>query len=417
MSHRDLARNRDFARLWTADAVSQVGSALSGFALPLVAYGLTGSAALAAVPAAAYLVGMVGLLLPAGVVTDRLDRRRVLMAAHAGGLVAFGSLVLAALAGALTLTHLALAALVAGAGTGLKEPAEAAAIRSVVPREQLPTALSQAQARQHVAALAGGPLGGVLYGLARWLPFLADVVSYGIALLQVARVRADLSPAPRPAGASARGELADGLRYVLRRPYFRTLAVFAAALNLVVNAVFYVAVLRLVQGGTSPAAIGLVDALAGAGGILGAVLAPALIARVPTGHLTVVTAWSWVPLLVPLVFWSSPALVGGLLFLGLLLNPAGNAAGASYRTAITPAAMQGRVAAATSFLTLATLPLAPLLGGVLLEHAGGPAATAGLLVAAAATALVPTLSRPLRGVPKPADWPAAPDDTPATCAA
>jgi hypothetical protein len=178
-----------------------------------------------------------------------------------------------------------------------------------------------------------------------------------------------------------------------------------------------VAVLRLVQGGTSPAAIGLVDALAGAGGILGAVLAPALIARVPTGHLTVVTAWSWVPLLVPLVFWSSPALVGGLLFLGLLLNPAGNAAGASYRTAITPAAMQGRVAAATSFLTLATLPLAPLLGGVLLEHAGGPAATAGLLVAAAATALVPTLSRPLRGVPKPADWPAAPDDTPATCAA
>jgi MFS family permease len=92
---------------------------------------------------------------------------------------------------------------------------------------------------------------------------------------------------------------------------------------------------------------------------------------------------------------------------GLLLDPAGNAAGASYRAAITPAALQGRVASATSFLAMATLPLAPVVGGLLLEHAGGPAATVGLLVAAVLTALVPTLSRELRRVPRPADWPAA----------
>jgi hypothetical protein len=111
-----------------------------------------------------------------------------------------------------------------------------------------------------------------------------------------------------------------------------------------------------------------------------------------------------VPLLVPLVFWSSPALVGALLFAGLLLNPAGNAAGQSYRAAITPVEMQGRVASASSFLAHATMPLAPLLGGLLLEHAGGPAATVGLLVAAVLTALIPTASRELRRVPRPADW-------------
>jgi MFS family permease len=403
MGHRELMHNRDFTRLWSADAVGQVGGAMSAFVLPLVGYAVTGSAALAALPGAAFLLGLVAALLPGGVLADRLDRRRLLMAAHGGGLVAFGSLATAGMLGSLTLPHLMVAAAAGGICAGVREPAEASAVRSVVPREQLPTAISQTQARQHVAALVGGPLGGGLYGLTRWLPFAADTVCTAFALVQVSRVRL---PATRPGTAgSARRELAEGLRYVAARPYFRTLAIFGALCNLVVNAVFVVAILRLVQDGVSPGAIGLVDALAGAGGILGAIVAPALIARFRTGRITVATAWSWVPLLVPLVFFSSPVLIGALLFLGLLLNPAGNAASASYRAAITPVGLQGRVASAYSFLGLATLPLAPVLGGLLLEHAGGPAATAGLLVAALLTALIPTLSREIRRVPRPADWP------------
>ena len=415
MSHRDLTRNRDFNRLWCADAVGQVGGALSAFVLPLVGYAVTGSAALAALPAAAYLAGLVGALLPGGVVADRYDRRRVLVGTHAGALVAFGSLAAAPLVGAVTLPHLVLTALVAGVCAGVREPAEASAVRTVVTREQLPTAISQTQARQHVATLVGGPLGGVLYGVARWLPFLVDAGCAAFALVQVSRVRADLSAPVDGAAGNARRELLDGVLYVLGRTYFRTVAVFGACCNLVVNAVFYVAILRLVQDGVSPGAIGLVDAIAGVGGILGAVLAPSLVRRVRTGRLTVAVAWSWVPLLVPLVFWSSPVLVGAMLFLGLLLNPAGIAAGGAYRAAITPVELQGRVLSASSFLGMATLPLAPVLGGLLLEHTGGPAAIVGLVVAAVLTALVPTLSREVRRVPRPADWPAAegtPVDTP-----
>jgi hypothetical protein len=54
---------------------------------------------------------------------------------------------------------------------------------------------------------------------------------------------------------------------------------------------------------------------------------------------------------------------------------------------------------------MSTMPLAPLLGGYLLEHHGGPAATVGLIVAAALTALIPTLAGSVRTVPRPADWP------------
>ncbi len=133
-----------------------------------------------------------------------------------------------------------------------------------------------------------------------------------------------------------------------------------------------------------------VEALAGAGGVLGALIAPFVIDRMRTGHLTMSVAWVWVPLLVPLVFWSSPWLVGAMLFVGLLLNPAGNAAGQSYRVAITPTELQGRIASSSQFLSMTTIPFAPLLGGWLLETWGGSTAP---VCGGVLTALIPTLSR------------------------
>ncbi|WP_110180710.1 hypothetical protein [Nocardioides solisilvae] len=175
-----------------------------------------------------------------------------------------------------------------------------------------------------------------------------------------------------------------------------------------VNAVFLVAVLRMVEEGVAPPVIGAVEAVAGAGGVLGALLAPFLVHRVPTGRLTVLIAWSWVPLLLPLVLWSSPWVVAAVLGAGLLLNPAGNAATQSYRVAITPERLQGRIASSSQFLAFTTIPLAPLLGGWLLEAYGGRTATALLLGAAALAALVPTLSRSVRRVPRLDGWPTSP---------
>lgn len=401
--YRALARNKDFTRLWTGEAVSQLGSSMSMFVFPLVGYALTGSAVLAGLPLVAFTLGMVLVLLPAGVIVDRSDRQRLMLWASGSGVVLYGSLGVAGLAGVLTMPHLVVVALLTGVGAGVFGPAEASAVRTVVSREELPTAISQNQARHHIASLLGGPLGGLLYGVSRALPFVVDAVTFAVSFLTLSRLRTDLSPVPRPRR-RVRHDLAEGLRYVLVRPWFRTMMAFGAACNLVVNAVFFVAILRLVEQGVHPASIGLIEALAGLGGIVGALAAPYLVDRMRTGHLMVLVAWSWVPLLVPLVFWSSPLVVGAMLFLGLLLNPAGNAAGQSYRVAITPVELQGRTGSASQFVGMAAMPLAPLLGGYLLEHHGGPAATVGLIVAAALTALIPTLARSVRTVPRPADW-------------
>lgn len=249
----------------------------------------------------------------------------------------------------------------------------------------------------------GGPLGALLYTVSRALPFVFDAVTFLVSFVMLSRIRTDLSPAPRPRR-RARADLAEGLRHVWERPYFRTMMTFGALSNLAVNAVFFVAILRLVQEGVHPAAIGVIDALAGVGGILGALAAPFIIDRLPTGRLTIAVAWSWVPLLVPLVFWSSPLLIGAVLMLGLSLNPAGNAGAQSYRVAITPPHLQGRVSSSMQFVGMSMMPLAPIAGGFLLDTYGGAAATVGLLVLVTLTALIPTLSPVVRQVPRPAEW-------------
>lgn len=402
--HRALLGNRDFTALWIGQTISELGTRTSLFVFPLLGYALTGSALLAALVEAVHLLGLAAALLPAGVAADRLDRRRIMRGAAATGGLLYASLALAGLYGALTLPHLLVVALLSGAAAGAFAPAEMSAVRAVVPTEALPAALSQQQARLHVAGLLGAPLGGALYGAARWAPFAADAVSFAVSWLLLGRIRTDLRPARGSTTRAPVRDLATGIRFLLAHPFFRVLTLWAMAANLVVNALFLMAVLRLVEAGFPPLHIALVEVAAGACGIVGAVVAPWLIDRVPTGRLTVLVAWSFVPLLVPMMFWNNPLVVALALSTGLFLNPAGNAGIGSYRIAVTPPELLGRVQSTSQFVSMSTLPLAPLLGGALLTGLGGPAAVGVLALLGAGVALIPTLARSVRSVPRPVEW-------------
>ena len=408
--YRTLSRNHDFTVLWVGQTVSELGSRISMFAFPLLAYALTGSLLQAALAEALHLLGLAVTLLPAGVLADRVDRLRMMRSASGAGVLLYASLVAAGVLGAITVPHLLAVSLLTGAAAGLFAPAEVSAVRSVVPRADLPTALSQNQARQHVAALVGGPLGGALYAVTRWLPFAVDAVTFAISWLLLGRIRADLSPITRSGPPRRpRQDIAEGLRFTWSRPFFRVLTCWGALANLMVNALFFAAVLRLIEAGFSPWQIGLVETAAGACGLVGAIVAPWIIERLPTGRLTVAIAWSFVPLLVPLVLWNHPAVVAAALSLGLLLNPAGNAGIGAYRIAVTPPELIGRVQSTSQFVSMSTMPLAPVLGGGLITLLGGPGAMVALGVLTAAVALIPTLSRSVREVPRPSVWREAPE--------
>lgn len=409
---RALARNHDFTVLWVGQTISELGSRVSAFVYPLLGFALTGSALWAASVEAAYLLGMVTALLPAGLLADRFHRLRIMRISSALGVVLYTSLVIAGILGVLTIGHLMAVALATGVASGLFSPAEMSAIGTVVADEEMPTAMAQQQARQHVASLVGAPLGGVLFGLTRWVPFLFDAVSYAVAWICLGRIRADLSAAPAPVSRSVSRsvsrpvrDLREGLHFTWQQPYLRVLLIWSPLVNLTTNALFLVAILRLVQDGTPPTAIAVVEVVGGLCGIAGAALAPWLIDRFPTGRLTLAVVWSMLPLMLPMAFWSAPLVVAAGLGAILLLNPAGNAGTSSYRMAVTPGPLVGRVQSAMQFTSLAPMPLAPILAGLLLGGVGGREAILVLAALTASVALIPTLSRAVRSVPRPAEWP------------
>ena len=209
---RELRHNHDFTVLWVGQTVSELGTRVSMFVFPLVTYAATGSALLAGIAGGLDLLGMAIALLPGGLLADRVHRGRVMRTASGAGVLLYASLVVAAVLGALTVPHLFVVALLTGVCAGVFAPAEMSAVRAVVPREQLPTALSQQQARQHVANLVGGPLGGALFAVTRWLPFLFDALTFAVSWVLLGRIRADLSPVARSgAPRRARADIAEGM--------------------------------------------------------------------------------------------------------------------------------------------------------------------------------------------------------------
>ncbi len=297
---------------------------------------------------------------------------------------------------------------VAGAAEAFVGPAGAAAVRTVVPREQLPVALAQSQARHQAAELAGPPLGGALYTLARPLPFLVDAVSFLVAALAVTRVRHPLDrPAPsagQDPTESLRRSLAQGLVFVWRNRVMRVLMTWASITNLAGSFLSVLIVLRLVQAGVTPAAIGAVSTIAGVAGLVGATLAPAVVRRVPTGLMTVVTGVASALALLGTAFTTDVVLVGACYAVAALLFPATNAGIGGYAGAVVPEDLQGRMHAASGLVADGLTPLAPLLAGVLLAEVGGPTAT---VVGAVVLALAVTpilLARETRTLGRPDTW-------------
>lgn len=400
-----LWRNRDFMLLWTGMTTSAVGSSMSSFIFPIIGYALTGSPAQAALTGTAHLLGRVLTGLPAGALVDRWNRRTVMAWSTAAGAALYASLALAIATSQLTLLHLLVVAAATGAASAFTDPAESAAVRQVVPTHQLPTALSQTEARQYAATLIGPPLGGLLYAAARWAPFVADAASYLIASLTAASMRADLSVPARTGERTRVGDdIIEGLRFVWSRPFLRAVGLSGMVVNAAVAGLFLVLTLKLLKAGVPAALIGVAMSVGSVAGLVGAVLAPTLIRRMPTGRLVVIAALLIVVGLTPLAFTNNPILVGILLGTAFIGLPALNAGTYSYLIAITPDHLQGRVNAGLGFAATAAQPVGPVLGGVLMGWLGAQDAmlvTAVLVIAGVGLLIA---NRDVRRLPTPDRW-------------
>ncbi|MEU6075490.1 MFS transporter [Micromonospora sp. NPDC047074] len=405
-----LRRNRDFLLLWTGTAASNLGSYASAVAYPLLVLALTGS------PADAGLTGFVALLpqlllqLPAGVLVDRYDRRRVMIWADVLRALALGSLVLALLAGRLHLPHILAVGFVEGSMAVCYRIAAAAAIPHVVHSSQLTLAMSRNEIRVRGSAMLGQPLGGLLFGLGRAVPFLFDMLTYVASLCTLLLIRSDLQGdrggARRPNG------IAEGVVWLWRQPFLRTTTLLIAGSNLLFGALVLVIIVIADGHGASSSAVGVMLGLGAVGGVVGSLLSPAIKKRLPMNVVVIGANWAWALLLPLLLLASGPYWLGAVFTLMSFIGPIWNIAISSYQLAITPDRIQGRVLGASGMIAMGGVPLGPLVGGFLLEHVG---ATVSLWVLAAwmlTLATAATASRSVRHAPaRPAEVPAGPAPT------
>jgi len=368
-----LWRNRSYRLLLTGATAEDVGAAVGAFAVPLVAYEVTGSVVQAGVISFVGQLGSVLMALPAGVIVDRVDRRRLIMVGGAIAALGWLSVVVVGLADGLSITapHLAAALFVSSLAGSLMDPAGIAALHAVVPKEQLGQAMSVAQGRDAAATLLQGPIGGLLYGMSTVLPFAVSAAGRLVSAAATSLVREPLNGDL----AAARAEhplvsLREGLRYVFSVPLLRTMIWLFMHVNIVLNGMMIAITLHLVSIGTPALFIGLINTAVGVGVLAGSVLAGLLVKRVRVGALTAMTLGvSGVAVVAMALFptyWGFVAALTGMMFFA----PALNAGMLSYVTAITPGHMQGRMAATMGLTGLVAGPTAPLVGSVLLANLG-----------------------------------------------
>lgn len=396
-----LWRNRDYVLLWSGQAVSVVGSNISLIAFPLLVLAITNSPAVAGLVAAARSLPYLFLTLLAGALVDRWNRKATMFACSAISAVAMSSIVVAATFDCLTVSHIALVSLIEGSCAVFFRLAETSALVQVVHQRQLPQAIAQQQLQYSVGAILGPPLGGALFSVSHLLPFIADACSYGASCLSLRALRARLAAGgAATTRQSLKAEIGEGIIWLWRHSLIRYMAGLTGGINLVTSGGVLILIVLANQQGAAPATTGMVLAASGAGGVLGALLAPTIQRRLSFGQAIIGVCWAYffVWALLPLAV--TPLLLMLVAAIATMISPAYDAVQMSYRLALIPNELQGRVNSAFRLAADGAKAIGTAATGLMLELVG---ANATLLLAAglfAILATLTTLNRRVRQAPR-----------------
>ena len=350
--------------------ISALGSRISSVAFPLLVLALTGSPALAGLTRFAGSLPLLLFTLPAGAILDRWNRKRIMLTCEVVRGVALGSIALALWTGRVTFLQILVVAALSGTGLAFFEVAQRSALRQVVPSSQLPAAVAQIQAREFFGLIAGPPLGGLLFGIGRVLPFLADAASFVVSLGGLLLIRTEFQEPRSSPPRRLHVEIGEGLTWLWRQRFLRTTSLLPTGSDLVLNALYLAVIVVAQNRGASPALIGALLGIVGAAGLLGVLLATRL-ARMLSMRAVVIATMCVPALLTPLLAVVPNPLALGVIYSGMfVLHPTWAAVIGPYRVTLVPDRLQGRVQSVMAILSYGAVPLGSLLVGFLLQWIG-----------------------------------------------
>lgn len=377
-------RTRDLQLLLSGSSVSMLGSRVSTIAYPLLVLALTGSPVVAGWAAFAATAPSTLVYLPAGALVDRCDPRRVMLLSEFGRGVAIATVVLALALGSPSVTQLILVAIVEEILEVFSLLAERRLVRCLAEPSKRASTLAWSEARTHVIVLFGRPLGGLLFGLRRVLPFAMDVLSFvfsvGI-LLKIQKNHVFRRPERAPRRYIGE-EIGEGLHWLRSNPLARIALPLTAGATLIGQALIMVFLGQAHAQHLPSVTIGAVLAASGAGGALGSAAAPSLFSHFKYSLLTIQMV-AWAAVLTPL------ALSGGRSSLGMAAAMAtfgftgalGNMALDMFVVNNAAEAVLARVMSVSCLTSFGAVAVGPLLGGFFFERYGVQHAVLVLLIA------------------------------------
>lgn len=392
-----LSRNRDFLLYQAGQLLSATGSSLSSVAYPLLVLALTHSPAEAGLVSFARLLPAPLLALPAGVASDRFDRRRIMLASDGVRAVAIGGLALVVWKHA-AFWPIPLLAFVEGTGDTFFGACMGGVLRSVVPATQLPDAISVQQGRAAVVGVAGPPAGGALFAIARALPFGVDAISYAFSFAAIAAMRTPFQQARERRPFHFRADLAEGFHFLWTQRFLRATSFFYAIGNFTIPALLFIVLVIGRRHGLSGAQIGILFALFSASVLIGSLFAGVARRRLSLRAVVMLEAFTGLLAAAFLVHPNVFVLIAAVLPQAVVL-PVTDSYVIAHRIAATPDHLLGRVEAARMTIVRSAAPLGALLAGVLLSATSARLTVAVFLVLTLAEAVYATTAPALRSPP------------------
>ena len=379
-------------RLWTATAISNLGDGISGVAYPWVASAVTRSPLLIAAAGFASRLPWLIFTLHAGVITDRFDRRKLIVAMDTirgvltlivGAIVLLNKDSLPSLNDLSSITDLetnwplyitlVITAFLFGLAEVLRDNSAQTLMPSVVQSENLEKANGRMWSAEALTnSFIGPPLGSLLIGIAIYLPFFVDAGSFFVAVALIASISGSFKPVeekPREK-INFKSEIKEGYRWLWSHDLLRPMAIILGALNLVgtmVAATFILYTQEVLN--TSVFVFAVIGTAGAVGGIAGGLIAPKISEKIgsgpslwlslamgPIGAVIIGTTSSWQVVWVVLLIQS---------FFSILWNTIT----VSLRQSIIPTHLLGRVNSVYRFFGWGSIPIGMFLGGAIVTIA------------------------------------------------
>jgi len=372
-------------KLWSATAISNLGDGVSVVAYPWLASATTRSPLLIALVPLAQRLPWLIFTLPAGVITDRYDRRKIIV------LMDFLRGILTAVVGIgvylnsshlpsienVTRNHptqlglyllLVITALLFGFMEVLRDNSAQTLMPSVVRDEQLEKANGRMWSAESLTNnFIGPPLGSLFLGIAMALPFFVDAGTFFFCAGLIATLAGTFrSSKARPQQTSFRMEIKEGVKWLWGHQLLRSMAIILGLLNFcgsITGAIYILFAQEVLH--TSVFVFAILGTAGAVGGMLGGIVGPKVAAKIGSGRAIAMTLIG-LPILTLLTgLTSSWRVVWLLTAVETFLSVLWNVITVSLRQSIIPIALLGRVNSVYRMLAWGTIPLATLLGGLL----------------------------------------------------